>query len=62
MSTGAQLLVLSAALAGAAGVYFESTTMVVVATVAATAGVIKWVRWTAPHDHWQSMRRNRSSR
>jgi hypothetical protein len=62
MSTSAQLLVLSAALTTAAGVYFESTSLVVLACVAAIAGVIKWVRWTAPHDHWHALRRNRSDR
>jgi hypothetical protein len=59
MSAAARLGILMSASMAGAGVYFESTTIVVCATVAAMACVINWVRWTAPHDHWRALRRRR---
>jgi hypothetical protein len=47
----------TSALLGCAGLYFESTSLVVVATLAAMASVVSWTRWTAPHDHWREFRR-----
>jgi hypothetical protein len=48
-----------AAAVGAAGLYYESTPIMMAATLAALAFVISWIRWTTPHNHWRSFRRRR---
>ena len=59
VSAVAQLGALVAAGTGAAGVYYESTPVLVVATLVAMGSVVGWVRSTAPHDHWRGLRRRR---
>jgi hypothetical protein len=52
-----QLGALFAAILGGAGLYFEITVVIVVATVAAMVSVVLWMRATAPHDHWRQFQR-----
>jgi hypothetical protein len=46
---------------GAAGIYYESTPLVIVAMLGAVVTVISWIRITAPHDHWRGLRRRHPS-
>jgi hypothetical protein len=50
-----------AAATGAAGIYYESTPMVLAATLGAVAFIVTWFRLNAPHDHWREFRRKRPS-
>jgi hypothetical protein len=52
---------LLAAATGGAGVYYESTPIVLAATLGATAFIVSWIRLSAPHDHWRAFRRKRPS-
>lgn len=42
----------AAAASGLAGLYWESTPILALSVVCAITGVVGWVRWTSPHDHW----------
>jgi hypothetical protein len=48
-----------AAVVLAGAVYVQSTPLLVLATLAGVSCVMRWIRWTAPHDHWREMRRKR---
>jgi len=61
MSALSRVAVVLAAAVGAAGIYFESTPLVIAATAGAVLFIIKWIRFTAPHDHWRALRRKRPS-
>jgi hypothetical protein len=61
MSALARMGALMAAATGAAGIYYESTPIVLAASVGAVAFIIRWISWTAPHDHWREFRRKRPS-
>ncbi len=50
-----------AAATGAAGIYYESTPIVLGATLGATSFIVSWFRLNAPHDHWRAFRRRRPS-
>ena len=60
MSLWGRMSGIFAAVLGSVGLYFESTTFIIVATIIAAASAISWTRWTAPHDHWREFRKRRS--
>ncbi len=61
MSALSRLGALLAAALGVGGIYYESTPVVMASTVAAIVLIIRWIQWTAPHDHWRAFRRRRPS-
>ena len=57
VSVASQLAALLAAGTGAAGLYYDSMTTLVLAGLLAAGAVFAWVRSTAPHDHWRQFKR-----
>jgi hypothetical protein len=61
ISALARLGALMAAAMCAAGIYYESMPIVLAASLGATAFIVRWITWSAPHNHWRDFRRRRPS-
>jgi hypothetical protein len=61
ISALARLGALLAAATGAAGIYYESMPIGLAASLGATAFIVRWISWSAPHNHWRDFRRKRPS-
>ena len=59
MSSFDRYCALLAASLMAGAVYLQSTPLLVVATLAGMSCVMRWLQWSAPHDHWRGLRRKR---